>query len=274
MSKRLKRNSLLGELVFGAVVLLGFLLLLSPIALVIAISFFSDEILRFPPSSLSLDWYRSLSSQPQFLSGFVLSAQVALAATFFGILFSLPASFAIVRYRFKGRESILQFLTSPLAVPTIVLGLASYIFFIEIEILTQVPIVGSVIALTAAHVLITIPWCVRLLTSSLVGLDIAPEEAALSLGAPGWRVFFEITIPSIWPAIVAAVLFSFVVSFGNLEISLFLVRPGQTTLPVLIMEYLEWRVNPTIAVVSVLQILLIGFALIVTDRFVPLSRVV
>jgi putative spermidine/putrescine transport system permease protein len=74
--------------------------------------------------------------------------------------------------------------------------------------------------------------------------------------------------------VVAAALFGFVMSFGNLEMSLFLVAPGQTTLPIAILQYLEWKIDPTVAAVSVLQILLIGAAMIVTDRYVKLSRVV
>jgi putative spermidine/putrescine transport system permease protein len=83
-----------------------------------------------------------------------------------------------------------------------------------------------------------------------------------------------VTLPAIRPGIVAAGLFGFVVSFGNLEMSLFLVGAGRTTLPIAILQYLEWRIDPTIAAVSVLQILLIGAAMLVTDRFVRLSRVV
>ena len=84
----------------------------------------------------------------------------------------------------------------------------------------------------------------------------------------------RITLPGILPGIVAAAMFSFVASFGNLELSLFLVGPGRTTLPIAILQYLEWKIDPTIAAVSVLQILLIAVAMLVTDRFVKISRVV
>jgi putative spermidine/putrescine transport system permease protein len=86
--------------------------------------------------------------------------------------------------------------------------------------------------------------------------------------------FFRITLPTIRSGIVAAALFGFVVSFGNLEMSMFLVGPGRTTLPITILQYLEYRIDPTIAAVSVLQILLIGAAMVITDRFVKLSRIV
>src|SRR6202035_2785559 len=107
-----------------------------------------------------------------------------------------------------------------------------------------------------------------------VGFDRALEEAAMNLGADRWRTLIEVTLPVLRPAIVAAALFSFVVSFGNLEISLFLVGPGETTLPIAILQYLEWKIDPTIAAVSVLQILFIGAAMLLTDRFVNIGRVV
>ena len=122
--------------------------------------------------------------------------------------------------------------------------------------------------------LIVIPWTVRLVTASLAGLDRSIEEAAQSLGANRFTTFRRVTLPAIRPGVVAAALFGFVSSFGNLEMSLFLVGPGRTTLPIAILQYLEWKIDPTIAAVSVLQILLIATAMLITDHFVKISRVV
>ena len=97
---------------------------------------------------------------------------------------------------------------------------------------------------------------------------------AQSLGADRLTTFRRITLPAILPGIVAAALFGFIASFGNLEMSLFLVGPGRTTLPIAILQYLEWKIDPTIAAVSVLQILFIGGAMLLTDRFVKIGRVV
>jgi putative spermidine/putrescine transport system permease protein len=115
---------------------------------------------------------------------------------------------------------------------------------------------------------------VRLITASLAGFDRTIEEAAQSLGADRWTTFRRITLPSILPGIVAAAMFGFVSSFGNLEMSLFLVGPGRTTLPIAILQYLEWKIDPTIAAVSVVQIALIALAMLLTDRYVKISRVV
>jgi putative spermidine/putrescine transport system permease protein len=114
---------------------------------------------------------------------------------------------------------------------------------------------------------------VRLLTASLGGVDRSIEEAAQNLGATPLNTFWRVTLPAIKPGIVAAALFSFIVSFGNLEMTLFLVAPGQTTLPIAILQYLQWRIDPTIAAVSLLQIALIATGMLVSDRYVKLTRV-
>lgn len=255
-------------------VLAGFAFILLPIVLVIWLSFFTDPLLSLPPSGYSVKWYWHIFGQPQFLDGFVLSLKVAMVAMVVGLLVSIPASLILTRTRFRGQAALLNLLTAPLIVPSIVIGAGLYIAFIQFEISFGLSLVGSTWGLGAAHVLITIPWCVRLITTNLLGLDKSIEEAALSLGAKPLTALFRVTLPMIWPGIVAAALFSFVISFGNLELSLFLVAPGQTTLPIAILQYLEYKVDPTIAAVSVLQILVIGGGLLITDRFVSLTRVI
>lgn len=100
------------------------------------------------------------------------------------------------------------------------------------------------------------------------------EEAAASLGDTPAGVLWRVTLPLIRPGIFAAGVFSFVVSFGNIEVSLFLSAPGDVTLPVAMMQYLEWKIDPTIAAVSVLQVLFVASALMITNRFVNITRIV
>ena len=95
----------------------------------------------------------------------------------------------------------------------------------------------------------------------------------MNLGAGPVTTFFRVTLPMARPGMIAAALFSFIVSFGNLEMTLFLIGPGRTTLPIAILQYLEWRIDPTIAAVSFLQIGLIGSGMLLTDRYVKLARV-
>jgi putative spermidine/putrescine transport system permease protein len=263
-----------GRLAFAAAVAVTFAIILAPIVLVLWLSFFSNEILSLPPDGYSLRWYRSIAAQRQFIAGFELSALVALMAAAAGLLLTIPAAFALTRSELPGRETLLHLLMSPLIVPSIVVGAALYMGLVEFEVQTGLPVTGSAFGFAAGHVLLTIPWSLRLLTANLVGIDRAVEEAALSLGATPLAAALKVTLPLIWPGLVAAALFSFVVSFGNIEVSLFLVAPGSTTLPIAILQYLEWKIDPTVAAVSGLQIVLIAAALLVTDRFVNLAKVV
>jgi len=180
----------------------------------------------------------------------------------------------LIRYRFRGAKYTNTLLLSPLLMPGIVAGIAIYLFYLRTENFLDRDIVGTLGGLVLAHICLTIPWTVRLVSASMHGLDPSIEEAARNLGANGRVAFWRITLPMLRPAIVAAALFSFIVSFENLEVSISLVGPGSTTLPIAIMQYLEFNLDPTIAAVSSVQILLLGIIMLVTDRFVKLSQVV
>jgi putative spermidine/putrescine transport system permease protein len=264
----------LGRYALNGMAGLALAYILTPLFFVTWLAFFRQEIPSFPPEGYSLKWFVAIAGNDRFISGFLLSLQVGVVATLIGLAVGVPAALCLTRMRFKGREALNSLLLLPLVVPGVVLGTALYVFHVETEIHTSIPILGSLGGLIAGHVLVVIPWCVRLVTASLAGSDRTIEEAAQSLGADRWTTFRRVTLPSILPGIVAASLFGFVSSFGNLEMSLFLVGPGRTTLPIAILQYLEWKIDPTIAAVSVLQILLIAAAMLITDRFVKISRVV
>ncbi len=252
---------------------LGYAVIGAPILFVSWLSFFSNEIVSFPPQGYTLRWFPHILDQNNFVSGFATSFQVGVVAMLGGLLLGVPASLVLARRRFLGREALNTLLILPLVVPGVVAGTSIYVFQVEAELLTGLPLLGSVAGLVLAHVMITIPWTVRLVAASLAGFDRSIEEAALNLGATPLKTFLKVTLPVIRPGVVAAALFGFIVSFGNLEMTLFLVAPGVTTLPIAILQYLQWRIDPTIAAVSFLQILLIGAGMLLTDRYVKLTRV-
>ncbi|HTR85087.1 MAG TPA: ABC transporter permease [Reyranella sp.] len=250
------------------------LYILTPLIFVTWLAFFKQEIPSFPPEGYSLRWFKTILDQPKFVEGFTLSFEVGVLATLFGLLLGVPAALCLTRFRFRGRASLASLLLMPLIVPGVVLGTAMYVFEVVAENGLDVDVLGTFYALVAGHIVVVIPWVVRLVAASLEGVDRTTEEAAQNLGANPLVTFWRITLPAIRPGIVAGALFGFVVSFGNLEMSLFLVGPGSTTLPIVVLQYLEWKIDPTIAAVSVVQIVLIGLAMLITDRYVKLARVV
>jgi putative spermidine/putrescine transport system permease protein len=251
-----------------------FAVVLLPMAAVVWLSFFDEQIVSFPPPGYTLHWYVNAWARPQFARGFILSLEVALVAALIGVSFGTAAAYALVRSPFRGQGVVSGLLLGPLAVPGVVLSTALYVLFVQIDNAIDLQIVATLPGLVLAHALLTIPWTVRLVAASLTGLDRHAEEAAANLGARPLTVFRRVTLPLMRPGIVAASLFSFIQSFENLELSLLLVGPGRSTLPVEMLTYLEFRVDPTLAAVATAQIVLLGVLMLVADRFVSLSRVV
>src|SRR5882762_6682469 len=159
----------------AATVALAYILL--PLIFVIWLAFFRQEIPSFPPEGYSLRWFAAILDQRKFVDGFSLSFQVGVIATFCGLALGVPAALCLVRRNFTGRGPLANLLLLPVVVPGVVLGTAMYVFQVEVEML------GTFYALVAGHIVIVIPWVVRLVTASLAGVDLTIEEAAQNLGA-------------------------------------------------------------------------------------------
>lgn len=254
----------------STLIVIAFIVL--PLAVIVWASFFANKILAFPPSGYTFDWYVRAWERDEFREGFLLSLQTALFASLCSLLLGVPASYAIARRKFKGRDLVLNILLAPMVVPGVVGGAAMYIFYIDAELATSVQIAGTTPGLLAAHLLVALPWTVRLVTASLIGFNTSIEEAAASLGAGPVTIFFRIVLPVVKPALIASALFAFVASFIDLEKSLFLVGPGKTTLQIAIVSYLEWNLDSTIAAVATVQIAIVAALLLVTNRYARLNR--
>lgn len=243
-----------------------------PLALTLYLSVFDETLIQFPPRGYTLAWYGQIV--PKFGAALATSLELAVVATLLSLAVGIPAGIGLARYRFRGRAAVSTLLLAPLTVPGVAIGLGIAVVAVLIEEATQVPLSGSLIVLAAAHLLLTVPWVVRLCLAGLVNHDRATEEAAASLGASPLRVVLRVTLPAMRSGIIAGALFAFIASFGNLDTTLFLVAPGMTTLPIAVLEYLQYRLDPLIAAVAVAQMVLVGGALLLLDRFVRLGQVV
>ena len=249
-------------------------LMLLPVVFVAWTAFYDSRFLTFPPPGYTGQWFGAALQREAFLNGFVTSVKVGLMASAAGVVIGTAASLVLQRGRVRGANLIQTFLLSPLMVPNIVLGIALYLFFLWVADHAGIDLSAGIAGLTLAHTLLTLPWTIRLVSANLVGLDRSIEEAAMNLGASPVRTFFLVTLPQLRAGMIAATLFSFIVSFENLEISLFLAGPGASTFPIALMQYLEFNMDPTGAAASTLQVVLIATLLVITDRYIKLSRVV
>jgi putative spermidine/putrescine transport system permease protein len=255
----------------SVLIALGVALIFLPLLLTIFLSFFDEKLIVFPPQAYTVAWYGQIL--PNFGKAIVTSLELGAAAVAGSLVLGVPAGIALSRYRFPGRGAVGTLLLAPLTVPGIALGLAVYVFLVAIDENAQTNLTGSLWGLVLAHIMITTPWVVRLCLASLVNHDRAAEEAASSLGARPWKVLWRITLPAMRTGILAGGLFAFIISFENLELALFLTSPGVTTLPVAVLLYLEYHIDPLIAAVAVAQMIGVGALLLLLDRFVRLGRV-
>ncbi|MEO3433722.1 ABC transporter permease [Inquilinus sp. CAU 1745] len=252
----------------GARLLVGllFIFLLAPVLLVFPMSFSGDPYLSFPPSSWSLRWYQELPTNSVLVGAFWTSLSLAAVVTLLSLAIAIPAAYAITRISFPGREPLFALFTAPLLLPTIVLGLAILIVFVEINL------VATFHGLILAHLVITLPYALRVLATALGTLPPSVEEAASTLGAHSLTVFRRITLPLMTPGIVAASALCFLVSFDEVVISLFVVGPSITTLPVELYRYVDTRSDPLVAAASVFLIVgTIGIIMIV-ERSMGLNK--
>lgn len=253
------------------VLVFGFMLL--PVALVVWISVFESPFLTFPPSGYSLRWFADLTQQRGLFSGLQLSLVLALSTAVVSTALGLVAAIGLARSRLRWAALLENGFMLPLLIPAIVSGVALYIYLYQLSWALQIRLVPTPGALLLAHTMITLPWTFRLVHAGLAGLGTDVERASLDLGRGPWQTLWRVTLPLLRPSLIGAFIFSFIFSFAELEISLFLISPGQTTLPVAMVQYAEFRVDPTLAAVSTVQILLVGTLLALTNRFIRFGQV-
>ena len=252
---------------------LAYVIMLAPIGAVIWLSFFDSDIIAVPPRGYSLGSYEKLLGSGDFVAGLRLSMAVAISATLISVVLGTLAAIGIVRGRFPGRDWLGTFFLMPLTVPGVVLGLAIYIFFFKAGAALGFRIVGSAASLVMAHVVLTLPWTIRFTSVGLATIDRNLEDAAMTLGARPTRTFLHITLPLMRPSLVAASIFAFLTSYNALEISLFLVGPGRTTVPIVLLQRIAWNFDPTVAAMATVQVAISAVALLLLTRVIGADRI-
>jgi|DewCreStandDraft_2_1066082.scaffolds.fasta_scaffold10691_2 putative spermidine/putrescine transport system permease protein len=242
------RAAAVRDAVLRTTLLLGVGFVLLPLAIVVVYSFSSVPYGVFPPPGLSLRWYGHLLGLPAFRAAFARSAVIALLATGLALGIGVLGALALVRGRFRGKELLRGFLLSPIVMPKIVLGVGWFIFF------ARLGLQGGILPLVLAHSIVVLPFVITIVAANLVGLDVALEEAAQDLGASTPTVLWRIVLPQIRAGVLTAGVLAFIVSFDQVESSIFLTRGENNTLPIEMFLYMEKWQDPTIAALSTLLI--------------------
>jgi len=248
--------------------LIALISLLLPMAVVMIVSFDTGPILRFPPQDFSFERYEAILELDGFLDSVALSLKVASMVVGIDLLLGIPAAISLVRGRFSGKSFIHGFLQSPMMIPGIVVG---------ISLLFYVSYIGqnvSVLLMTLSHVVITLPFVFATIYARMQTADIDLEEAAKDLGANRWQVLRHIMIPHLLPSIIGGSALAFLLSMDNLPTSLFTAPIIDVPMPIYLFRIMIYHINPIVAPIATIQILLTLFILLVAGRTVGIAGLI
>lgn len=237
-----------------------YLFLMLPLIVVFPISLSSAPYMQFPPPGLSWQWYERFIDDAQWIEATWRSIYIGLATAVLALALGVPLSFALARGRFRGRALLDRLALAPVIVPTIVLSVAIYGLFAKLKL------IGAWYGLAVAHTVLALPFVVLVMGAGLRDFDRSLEQAAEGLGASRWRTLRRVTLPLLRPSLVSAGLLAFISSFDELVVALFLAGPNMT-LPKKMFDNILMEIDPTIAAVSVMQILLVSLVMLLIGRY-------
>lgn len=238
-----ERSAIGGKLLRGlSLVLVVFLV--SPVLIIVPISFSSSRFLEFPPPGLSLQWYQAYFASDTWVSATWQSLRVAIATALVSLAIGSAAAMALVRGSPRMRRVGYQLLLAPLIVPGIISAVALYFLFARLQL------INTSLALVIAHSTGTVPLVVLIVAASLQAQNIRLEHAAASLGAARAVTIWRIVVPLARPALIVAGFFAFLASFDEVVLSLYMSGPDTVTLPIRMWSGIREEITPTIAAVS------------------------
>ncbi len=255
------------RLLARAGVLVTVLFLLVPLVVACVLSFDDRSFLGpFPPREWSLRWYRGFLDNPAYMDGFWMSVQVALAAGAAATIIGTLAALAVSDPRLPGRAVWEALFLSPKFVPTVVIGFSLLVFTARIGIFDPFT------RLVLGHTIITLPFTMRAVLASLIGLRRSHMEAAMSLGATEARALWDVAVPAARSGIVAGAAMAFVLSFDEVAVSLFLSDAFTQTLPIALVAEMRANLNLTIAAVSTVFLAATLLLVLLLDRLIGIER--
>lgn len=243
----------------------GFAFLYIPILSMVVYSFNNSKLVTVwdAASSPTIKWYVALWGDTQVLEAAKLSLKIAAMNATGAVILGTLAGLALARFgRFKGRTLLTGLTTAPMVMPEVITGLAMLLLFVAMQTVVGWPEGRGVTTITIAHITFSMAYVTVVIQSRLLTLDESLEEAAMDLGARPAKVFFVITLPIIFPAILSGWLLAFTLSWDDLVITSFVSGPGSTTLPQLIFSKVRLGVNPSINALATVMVLLVAVCIV------------
>jgi len=223
---------------------------LLPIILIIPLSFTSVAYFQIPPPGYSLVWYEKVLQDPVWIQVFSRSLFIGAITAIVSLIVGTMAAVAFTRLNFWGKNIFLPLMLSPMVVPTVVVAIGLYHFFSPFKL------ADTYTGMVLSNSVIAIPIVFTLVIASLKGVDRNLELAAMGLGSTPIGAFFKITVPLMKTGLFSGALFAFSLVFDEPIISLFMSGANTKTLPIKYWESLRTSIDPSIAVVSTVLIIM------------------
>lgn len=247
-------------------VVLVYIFLFGPLVIIAMTSIGTKNYIAFPPTGFSLQWFINVFKSETFMNSMVTSLVISTISTLAALVIGMPAAYGLSRYDFKGKGSLKNFFFSPIMIPAIVVGFSLFQFLL-------VKLNLSVyMSLFLGHTLVIIPYIIRVVGSSLEVFDYSIEEAAMNLGCKKSQTFFKVVLPNITSGVMAAFMLAFINSFNNVPVSIFLTGPGVSTLPITMMNYVEYNYDPTVSALSVILMILTVIVMYILEKTLGLRN--
>ncbi|QHQ37141.1 ABC transporter permease subunit [Algicella marina] len=241
---------------------LGFLFLYAPMVSLVIFSFNESQLVTVW-GGFSTKWYGELFRNPQIGQAFRISLTIAAISATLAIALGTLAALVLVRFgRFFGRPLLSGMVTAPLVMPEVITGLSLLLLFVSMEKLLGWPAGRGMLTIILAHTVFCMAYVAVVVQSRLVDMDESLEEAAMDLGAKRVRVFFDITLPVIAPALVSGWLLAFTLSLDDLVVASFVSGPGSSTLPMVIFSKVRLGVSPDVNALASLIILVVAVGIL------------
>jgi spermidine/putrescine transport system permease protein len=228
--------------------------------LVLVVFSFNDSKFSVDWAGFTMEWYYRLLERPDILRGLKASLIVGGVSTVISAVFGTMIALALARHRFRGRRAFEGFLYVPIVTPEVVVGISLLILFA----LVKIPL--GLTTIIIAHVAFCLSFVVIVVLARLGGMDRNLEEAAMILGADEVTTFWKVTVPQLWPGILAGALLAFTMSFDDFVITSFVSGSGSSTLPIVVYGMVRRNVEPSITAISTIVLLVTTGLIYLADR--------
>jgi len=259
--------SIIGKSLAKSIKVAAFVFMLVPILIAIYQSFLPTVAFEaFPKDGFTLRWFRILF-QPEFLRAVGISLMIATLATGISLVCGIFAALVLARTNFKGRELVNMLFLSPIMIPPVVKGISFIFYFVIIGLRP------GLTSLFLAHVVITLPYVIRVVYPCFYGLDRSLEDASRNLGANEFQTFLRVTLPLIKPGVLSGAIFGFIMSIDDVGVSIFLITPETVNLAVLLLTWSRSIADNTLAAISTALVLVTFAVSVLAEKLVGLDSI-